>query len=90
MHPSIRLPFLQQIDQAIDAGRNEFIEDVARRNVIHSVHSIAQASQTIRKLVDEGRVAVVGGVYDVTSGKVDFLVSDAVGLSLATTRETLL
>jgi carbonic anhydrase/SulP family sulfate permease len=89
IHPSIRLPVLQQIDQANDAGRNEFIEDVARRNVIHSVQSIAHTSQTIRKLVDEGRVAVVGGVYDVNSGKVDFLIADAIGLSPATTRETL-
>ncbi|HAC91822.1 MAG TPA: sulfate transporter, partial [Planctomycetaceae bacterium] len=37
IHPSIRLPVLQQIDQATDAGRNEIIEAVARRHVIRSV-----------------------------------------------------
>lgn len=37
-------------------------------------------SQTINKLIDEGRLAVVGAIYDVTSGKVEFLINDAVGL----------
>ena len=72
IHPSIQLPHLRTIDPQDEAGRNQFIEEVARRNVIHSVQQIVGTSRTIRKLVDEGRVAVVGAVYDVSSGRVDF------------------
>ncbi len=81
IHPSIDLPKLKLIAESADMERNQFIEDVARRNVIHSVKNIVATSQTIRKLADDGRLAVVGAIYDVTSGKVEFLVDDAIGLS---------
>lgn len=89
IHPSIRLSVLREFEQADETGRNEFVEDVARRNVINSVRKIVQASQTIRKLVDDGRVAVVGAVYDVNSGKVDFLVDEAVGLSSSEAQDSI-
>lgn len=80
IHPSIDLPKLKLIETSDEAARNQFAEDVARRNVIHSVQGIVEASQTIHKLVQEGRLAVVGAVYDVASGKVDFMVNEGVGL----------
>jgi carbonic anhydrase len=80
IHPSIDMPRLKSIDKADASARNEFAEDVARRNVVHSVRNIIEISQTIRKLVDEGSLAVVGAVYDVASGRVEFLVKDAMGL----------
>jgi MFS superfamily sulfate permease-like transporter len=81
IHPSIELSQLKKIDSADENARNDFAEEVAKRNVIYSVQGIIKTSQTIRKLVDDGRVAVVGAVYDVTSGKVEFLVDQAIGLS---------
>jgi carbonic anhydrase/SulP family sulfate permease len=80
INPSIDLTQLRAIEPSNEVARNQFAEDVSRRNVIHSVQSIVETSQTIRKLVDEGRVAVVGAVYDVSSGKVDFMVNEAIGL----------
>lgn len=81
IHPSINLPLLQSIEKTNDTARDQFTEDVARRNVVHAVRTIVEVSQTIRKLVDDGRLAVVGAVYDVSSGKVEFLLDDAIGLS---------
>ncbi len=81
IHPSIDLPKLKLIAESADMERNQFIEDVARRNVIQSVNNIVATSQTIRNLADDGRLAVVGAIYDVTSGRVEFLVDDAIGLS---------
>jgi carbonic anhydrase/SulP family sulfate permease len=81
IHPSIDLPRLKLIEPDDSAARDQFAEDVARRNVVHSVRGIVETSRTIRKLVDEGRLAVVGAVYDVTSGKVEFLVDEAIGLN---------
>jgi MFS superfamily sulfate permease-like transporter len=81
IHPSINLPVLRAMDTADEKGRDQFAEDVARRNVIQSVRNIVDISQTIRKLVDEGRVAVVGAIYDVSTGKVHFLEDEALGLA---------
>jgi len=80
IHPSIDLPKLKLIETTNESARNEFAEDVSRRNVLQTVRNIVEMSQTINKLVDEGRLAVVGAIYDVTSGKVEFLIHDAVGL----------
>jgi MFS superfamily sulfate permease-like transporter len=80
IHPSIDLPQLKSIATSNETARNQFAENVARLNVVQSVRNIIEISQTIRKLVDEGRLAVVGAVYDVGSGRVEFLVDDALGL----------
>ena len=60
--------------------KTEFVNAVARDNVLHVVRRIVEQSDTIRQLVDEGRIAVVGAMYDVTTGKIDFLIEDAIGL----------
>lgn len=83
IHPSIDLPKLKLIDKTNESQRIAFAEDVARLNVVLTVRKIVDVSQTIRKLVDEGKLAVVGAIYDVTSGKVEFLTNEAVGLQMA-------
>lgn len=88
IHPSIDLPQLHSIEKTNETARNQFAEDVARRNVVHSVRNIVETSSTIRKLVEGGRLAVVGAIYDVSTGRVEFLVDDAVGLSPIDSLET--
>jgi carbonic anhydrase len=82
-------PILTDIQQAIDPGilsilehadedqKTAIIETVAIRNVELSVEKILQESDTIRRLVDEGRVAVVGAIFDITTGKINFLADNS-------------
>lgn len=63
-----------------------FVDQVARRNVIHVVQRIAEQSSTIRKLVDDGRIAIVGALYDVGTGAMEFLLDEAIGLHEAPER----
>jgi carbonic anhydrase len=49
-----------------------FIESVARINVQQTMAQIRERSPVLRELIDAGKVAVVGGVYDLESGKVTF------------------
>ncbi|QDT44443.1 Carbonic anhydrase 2 [Gimesia alba] len=49
-----------------------FIDEVARRNVYRSVHEITARSKVIRDLVEAGKVLVVGALYDVKSGEMEF------------------
>ncbi len=56
-----------------ESRRDEFVDEVARRNVLYSVEQLLNQSQTLRRLADEGRIAVVGAMYDVVSGQIEFL-----------------
>ncbi len=55
-----------------EAKRN-FIDDTARRNVFRTVIGIMERSPAIKTLADEGRVAVVGAMYDVATGDIDMV-----------------
>ena len=66
-------PLLPLLESATDEEKAVMIEVVAIRNVELCVSRILDESNTIRRLVDEGRVAVVGAVFDITTGKINFL-----------------
>ena len=69
-----------------DASREqqaEFVDLIARRNVLRSIDKLLESSDVLRRLVDEGQVAAVGAMYDVTTGEIEFMLDEAVGLSAA-------
>jgi carbonic anhydrase len=84
------------IEQSIDAERlkgfhdlskserEAVIDDVARRNVARVAHSLQVDSRTLGDLVRDGRIAIVGAMYDVVSGEMEFL-GDATGYRLGST-----
>lgn len=75
---------LKNIQPAVDAittpsdpsercSANEaFVEAVARENVRISIDGIAKRSDVLREMLDAGSIDIVGGMYDVSTGKVDF------------------
>ncbi len=82
---------LKRIDESIEDSENaadkvssrseeSLIVDVIRKNVVHSVRYVLDESETIRKLVAEGRIAVVGAVYDVSTGEVEILPEACAGI----------
>jgi carbonic anhydrase/SulP family sulfate permease len=78
-------PILHEIRQSIDPltcqgvadlpapDKESFINAVARRNVSRAVETMLQRSQTLDGLVRNGRIAVVGAMYDVVTGGIEFL-----------------
>ena len=80
---------LQDIQESIDPStcrtlpqmpkerQESYIDDVARLNVLRSVRLIEEESETLRNLIQAGRVAVVGAMYDVSTGEITFLQEDA-------------
>ncbi len=50
-----------------------YIDEVARRNVERTVLQICEQSQTLNRLKEEGRMNVVGAMYDVATGTIAFL-----------------
>lgn len=62
------------------ADKAAFVDVVARRNVERIVGQIVSESQTISDLVARGRLAVVGAMYDVATGTIDFYTDSTLGL----------
>lgn len=88
-------PILDEIQQSIDKQQCErldylpseekirLINQVAERNVLRTVRRAARESRTLMRLVQQGRLAIVGAMYDVRTGQIRFLLEHAIGLEPA-------
>ncbi len=77
---SIEMSTCRNLPSASEEDRAAFVDATSRRNVIHTVQQLVQKSPTIRGLVDEKRIAIVGALFDIPTGIVEFLIDDAIGL----------
>jgi len=60
-------------DAALRTSKNKtFVQAVAEMNVALAVQQIKQRSAILREMLDAGQIGLVGGMYDLTSGQVDF------------------
>lgn len=50
----------------------EFVEMVAQTNVVKMVEEIKKRSDILRDMIENGEIGIVGGMYDVETGVVDF------------------
>ncbi|HEX8557484.1 MAG TPA: carbonic anhydrase [Pyrinomonadaceae bacterium] len=51
----------------------EFVEKVARIHVRRSVETVVERSMVLREMIERGEVGLIGAVYDVETGAVEFL-----------------
>ena len=58
------------------------MDEVARRNALNSVQWIYRESETLRRMADEGRIAIVGALYHIENGKIDFMTHEAIGAAV--------
>ncbi len=70
----------QRMSFATPEEKAKMVDIVAQRNVQRNVQNIVEQSSTLRELVQQGRIAVVGAMYDVETGGIELLLNDAVGL----------
>jgi carbonic anhydrase len=49
-----------------------FVNDVSEANVRLVMQEIRERSPVLREMLDKGQIALVGGMYDLSTGKVDF------------------
>lgn len=66
-----------------ESNRDQYLDHVAARHVVQSVQQIHEGSQAIARQIEQGRLAIVGAMYDVSTGEVTFLDETiaAIGLS---------
>lgn len=84
--PCTHLKFIvDQLAESIEVATDDSgssgpgLEQIARAHVIRGVKRVVEQSRVIQTLVAEGRVAVVGAIFDVSTGEVEFLLDEAVG-----------
>lgn len=63
---------LKKPDQWAPGEKAAYTNEISRLNVIHTIATIRKRSSTLNKLVEEGKIAIVGALYDVASGEVSF------------------
>lgn len=51
----------------------DFVKEVTKKNVQLTMKKVLADSEILAELVKEGKLSVIGGIYDVSTGKVDFL-----------------
>ncbi len=69
----------QAASEPSSAEALSIVDAVARENVLRVVKELRQQSLTLDKLVRENRIAIVGAMYDVVTGGIEFLVEDGLG-----------
>jgi carbonic anhydrase len=52
---------------------SEFVDRVAETNVRQTIANIRNNSAVLRQMEQAGQISIVGGMYDIGTGKVDFL-----------------
>lgn len=56
-----------------DASNPAYVERVTEENVRLNVEAIRQRSPLLRKMEEEGKIKIVGALYDIDTGEVHFL-----------------
>ena len=67
IHPAI------EAAHCTEASSDTCVDSVAEQNVLHSMAEIRARSPYLAHYLDEGKIALEGGVYDVSTGKVRWL-----------------
>lgn len=54
------------------ASNSEFVDKVASLNIMYTVRQIKKNSIILNEMIQQGEISIVGGMYDVETGKVSF------------------
>lgn len=61
------------LDPKERTGKNKtFVQNVGRINVLRSVRAVVERSFILEQLIEDGKIAVVGGMHNLETGVVDF------------------
>ena len=51
----------------------KFVESVCSHNIHHAIEEIRTKSPILKEMEDNGEIKIIGGIYDMETGKVEFL-----------------
>ena len=62
----------------LNCSNPEFIDTIAKNNVLLVIKQIQADSPVINKLIQEGKMGIIGGIHDLSTGKVTFFDDQAI------------
>lgn len=63
---------VQQQDPTLHCEDKNFIDQIAKQNVLNAIEKIKRESPVIMSLIDEDKIGLVGAINDISSGRVTF------------------
>ena len=72
IEPSLHADEAGRFQSLTPEEKEVLVNGVAKRNVLRTVEEIIRQSESIRRAVEQDQVLVVGALYDVGSGEIDF------------------
>ncbi len=64
---------LKDYDGEKTGSNQKFVHMVAEKNVLLTIERIRERSPILREMEEKGEIKIVGGLYDMTTGKVELL-----------------
>jgi carbonic anhydrase/SulP family sulfate permease len=64
---------VKEFSSLSDEQKKAFVDEVAQKNVLNTMSYIREKSRILDRLIREEKVMIVGAVYDVHTGRVNFL-----------------
>jgi carbonic anhydrase len=71
IQPSIELETETLHDRT--SNNKRFINNVTRLNVLHNINTILRRSSIITGMLKDGEIGLTGAMYDVETGRVEFI-----------------
>lgn len=71
-------PAVQSVDSSIhprNSSNKEFVRQATEKNVLLTVENIQKRSPVLQSKIEKKEIGIIGGIYDVSTGKVQFLAS---------------
>ena len=62
-----------------NSSNADFVEKINELNVRHQIDTIVRLSDIVDDMLESKKIAIVGAVYDLATGKVNFLEDTFVG-----------
>lgn len=70
--PAVRQS-VEEVEGEANSSNNEFVAKTVENNVKLTIQRIREKSQILKEMEDNGEISIVGGVYNLHSGKVEML-----------------
>lgn len=78
--PSIRHEKTVKKAEKRTSKNDEFVEKINALNVKHQIDTIIRQSDIVDEMLNDKQIAIAGAIYDIATGKVNFLEKTFVGL----------
>lgn len=62
----------KNIEQWSSSQKEEYYNEICHKNIVKTMKEIRQQSSTLDKLIREGKVAIVGAMYEISTAEVSF------------------